>query len=184
MSEPTAETTERIREAAKLRVEGMSWERVAQHFRYANADAARVTLTQAHPELWRAEYERARELYLDDMEAEAILTQRALMRPFRSVRKPDGSEIVQTIEPQLNQSAAHSILSHAARLRAQKIEVKGEVRHSGHITPMTPEEAIAALREAHERHQALHAEGGQTHQTDDEQAASSSAPEAPEGDPA
>jgi regulator of protease activity HflC (stomatin/prohibitin superfamily) len=192
MSEPTAETKDRIKEAAKLRIEGASWAVIATKYGYSDGDSARKMLAGMYPELWRGEYEKARELYLDEMEAEAVLTQRALMRPFRTVRKPDGTEVVQTLEPQLNQSAAHSILAHAARLRSQKIEVKGEVRHSGQIAPMTPEQAIAALREAHEKHQAQQAEDEQAHQpegkqaqqTEGQQAVASLTEEAPEGDQA
>jgi len=108
VSKPTKETKTRIKEAAQLRVGGMSWDNVAAKYGYKNARSASWTLTQMHPDLWRLEYEAARELYLDEIEAEAALTQRQLLRHE---------------DARIRQMAAHSLLNHCRSLRAQKHEV-------------------------------------------------------------
>jgi len=118
MSEPTTQTTDRIKEAVALRVQGESWAKIATRYGYKNENSAMHMLTQEYPDLWRTEYELARAKYLDEIEAEALLTQRQLMRPFHADGKTPRSE-------QIRQSAAHSLLNHCRQLRAQKIEMTG-----------------------------------------------------------
>lgn len=118
MSKPTQQTLDRIKEVAKMRIEGMSWAKIAVKYGYKNEASADSTLTQEHPDLWRSEYELARAKYLDEVEAEALLTQRQLMRPMMTDGKTPRSE-------QIMQSAAHSLLNHTRQLRAQKIEMTG-----------------------------------------------------------
>ena len=122
MSKPTSETSQRIKEAAKLRVEGASWEKIAILYQYKNADSARKTLQGEHPELWREAFEHARSLYLDEIESEALLTQRDLIRPHKETK--DGIKVER--DERIRQSAAHSLLVHSSRMRAQKIEVTGQ----------------------------------------------------------
>ena len=117
MAVPTSETSGRIKKAAKLRVEGASWEKIAIRYRYKTADSARKTLQGEYPDLWREAFEHARELYLDEIESEALLTQRDLIRPVRADDSPRDERI--------RQSAAHSLLVHAARMRAKKLEISG-----------------------------------------------------------
>ena len=110
MPEPTKATKGRIKSVAVLRTEGVSWAEIAKRFKYASADSACKQMTWEHADLWREEYERARALYLDDVESEALLTQRQLLR---------------CDDLRIRQSAAHSLLAHCAKLRAQKLEVSG-----------------------------------------------------------
>lgn len=114
MSEPTAETVARIKEVAKLRIEGATWRQIAERYQYKHEGSACSTLTQEHPELWREEYEAARASYLDSVEAEALLTQRELLRSKNL---------------ELRQRAAHSLLAHCAKLRAQKLHITGDLTH-------------------------------------------------------
>ena len=110
MPKPTKTTKDRIKEVAALRVEGVPWAQIAKRFGYASQETACKCMTYDHADLWRAEYERARALYLDDVESEALLTQRALLR---------------CDDLRIRQSAAHSLLAHCAKLRAQKVELSG-----------------------------------------------------------
>lgn len=125
MSIPTSETVARITDAAKMVVEGAGWAQIARKYGYANEDSACTMLTQAYPDLWHAEYERSRTQYMAGIEAEAALTQRALLRPFRTYTDKDGKQAVQEVPVQVSQSAAHSLLSHAVKDRAQKHEISG-----------------------------------------------------------
>jgi hypothetical protein len=136
MSVPTSQTLQRITEVAKLRVEGIAWAQIATRYGYENQDSARTTLTQMHHEQWREAYERARELYLDEVESEATLTQRALLR---------------SQSEQIRQSAGHNLLHHCRQLRAKKIELSGALRHDVTQKTLTPEEAVAAIKEEYER---------------------------------
>ncbi len=125
MSIPTSETLTRIKNAAQMLVEGASWAGIAKLYGYANADSAHSMLAQGYPEIWRKEYEDARTKYMAEVEAEAALTQRALLRPFRQYVNPNGEQAIQAVPVQVSQSAAHSLLSHATKDRAQKLEVSG-----------------------------------------------------------
>jgi len=117
MSNPSSESSTRIKKAAVLRVESATWAKIAKRFGYKNAESARKMMTGKYPDLWREEYEKARALHLDEIESEALLTNRELLRPL----KKDGSERGERVR----QSAAHSLLAHSAKLRAQKIEIAG-----------------------------------------------------------
>lgn len=116
----TDQTARRIKEAAQMRVEGQTWDQIAKVYQYSTGPVARKTLTSFHVTEWRAAYEEARAVYLDEIEGEALLTQRALMRPTHWVRGEERETPLQ-----IRQSAAHSLLSHCRQLRAQKIELGG-----------------------------------------------------------
>ena len=121
----TADTCDHINRAVRLRVEGLTWNDVAQALHYADGESARNTLQTQHRAEWNAAYEEAREKYLNEIESEAVLTQRSLMRPYRKVTTHDGKVEIQALEASLNQSAAHSLLNHTRQLRAQKHEISG-----------------------------------------------------------
>lgn len=125
MPTPTSETLARITAATRLLVEGATWAGIAKLYGYASADSACSMLSQSYPEIWRAEYEIARTKYMAEIEAEAALTQRALLRPYRPYTDRDGNPAIQDVPVQVSQSAAHSLLSHAVRDRAQKHEISG-----------------------------------------------------------
>ncbi len=110
MSELSPELRDKIERVAHLRVTGVTWAVIAKQFGYTNDDSARIALTHKHSDVWRAEYELARAKYLDEVEAEALLTQRSLLR---------------SDDDRVKQAAAHSLLNHCRQLRAQKIEMTG-----------------------------------------------------------
>ena len=116
----TEQTKQKIKDAAQLRIEGQTWDQIAKVLLYKTALSARLVMTQDHPEAWRAAYETARATYLDEIEGEAILTQRMLMRPTHTVKGEERETPLQ-----IRQSAAHSLLSHCSKLRAQKVELAG-----------------------------------------------------------
>jgi hypothetical protein len=171
----TAETQAKLEQAARLRVEGATWEVVAGRLGgYSSGDSARKTLAGHHPELWQAAMERAREEYGPQVEAEAILTQRELMRPTRQVYdehgKPvvntDGTPKMQARDERVRQSAAHSLLNHASRTRRQQIEMtlKGGLRHShSRMEELSDEELeqVVAAERAADAAAAEAAQGGQ-----------------------
>lgn len=111
---PTLRRLRRIKQAARLFVEGWTWDKIAGLHGYRNGESARVSLQGHHPSTWRAEYDAARELYLPALEAEAELTQRGLLR---------------SKDENIRQRAAHSLLAHADRLKAQKLQVTGDLTH-------------------------------------------------------
>lgn len=131
MAVPTSETSARIKEAARMVVEGATWAVIATHYGYASADSACATLAREHRDEWRAAIDEARTIYHGTIEAEAVLTMRQLLRPYREIIKPDGTKAHQEIPISTTQSAAHSLMSLAVRDRAQKIEHSGGVEHSG-----------------------------------------------------
>jgi len=116
VSKPTTRTTTRIKEAARRRVEGASWAQIAGHYGYANANSAQHTLTQEHPDLWKAELELAWDTYWSEIESEALLTQRELLRPQRGDGTPRDERV--------RQMAAHSLLATGARRRAQRVRLE------------------------------------------------------------
>lgn len=111
---PTLRILRRIKEGARLFIEGSTWATIGAHFGYANGESARVSLQGNHPSTWRAEYDAARELYLPAVEAEAEWTQRKLLR---------------SKDENIRQRAAHSLLAHVDRLKAQKLQVTGDLTH-------------------------------------------------------
>ena len=142
----------RIKEVAKLRVEGATWAVIATRYGYKHNQSARQSLTLKYPVLWRDEYELARALYLDEIEGEAILTQRELIRPTRIVTHHDpdtGAETEERVDNPLDmrQRAAHSILAHCAKLRARKVEVTGSMEHE-HKGDVNIDERIEAYAKA------------------------------------
>ena len=87
----------------------MSWADVAKKYGYKNENSAHKTVTQDYPVVWRQEYERARELMLDGLEANTIKTMVELL---------EGAD-----KTYVRQQAGDSLLRHLAKMRGQKIEV-------------------------------------------------------------
>ena len=92
--------------AAKLRVEGNSWDTVAPIIGRKNGDSARQIVGQ-YGAAWRKAYEEARHEYLDGVEAEAVMTMRRLMNCGQAA---------------IEERAAYGVLRHCSNLRAKKIE--------------------------------------------------------------
>jgi len=124
MPVPTLQTLRKLKLAARLRVEGELWRSVAKHIGRRNELSAQ-RICQEYPDLWHQEYEAAREAYLNSTEAEALLTQRELLR----TQGGDGG-LEEVDARRIRQSAAHSLLAHTAKMRAQKVEVFGGLDHN------------------------------------------------------
>lgn len=115
MSNPTSETLDRIKETAKLRVEGSTWAEIAEKYGYKNESSACTMLTQEHPQLWREAYDKARAAFLDGIEIGAIERQVVLSR--------------QSDNLSVAQAATHSLLAHCAKLRAMHVNITGSMEH-------------------------------------------------------
>jgi len=131
MPVPTSKTLERITQVARMRVDGASWRVIATKYGYKNEASACTMMTQEYPKLWKAEYEAARAVRLNELEIEAVQTQRELIRPYRTkqVISEEGKLTEKTVAIEnplpIRQSAAHSLLNHTRQLRAQKVEISG-----------------------------------------------------------
>lgn len=117
------QTSRRIKEAARMKVEGATWAVVALKFGYSSADTCKKTLSQTiHLEEWRAAYEEARADRLNDIEVGAILTQVELSQRYVTV--PAYEHIPEKVfenRDQIRQAAAHSLLAHCAKLKAKEV---------------------------------------------------------------
>jgi len=116
VSKPTQRTQGRIRQIARLRVEGTTWAQIATRFGYSDFNSACSTVTGEHPDLWKAELELAWDTYWSEIESEALLTQRELLRPQRVDGTPRDERV--------RQMAAHSLLATGARRRAQRVRLE------------------------------------------------------------
>lgn len=178
---PTSDTLAKIEQAAKLRAEGATWDVVAKRMHYASADSARTTLSQEHSQQWQAARERARDEFGPQYEAEALLTQRELMRPTRPVYDDkgkqefdtDGSPKMQMRDERVRQSAAHSLLNHRSRTQRQQIEMtlKGGLLHRHSRLEELSDEELQAVIAAEEAARAaavaaVAAQGGKNDGTD------------------
>ena len=133
---PPSETSEKIKLAARLRVGGNSWTVVAKHIGRKNEDSAQHIMDE-NPEEWKAAYAYAYAMYLDEIEAEAGVTERELMRPLRylytsdgKVKHENGYPVVVARDEKLRDSAANHLLVHASKMRVAHINV----HHTGETT--------------------------------------------------
>ncbi len=110
----------RVEQAVFLKINGTSWQALADRYGYKSADSARKALTTNA--LWRDTYNAERVKHLDDMEVESIVTLREFLRLEH--REKEGDDIVmKPTDPKLRESAAHSLLHHSRALRTQKIHL-------------------------------------------------------------
>ena len=161
----TKKMRKKLSAVAQMRVEGASWGIVATKYGYKTAESARVAITDIHPELWRELYEDTRAKYLDQMEAEAVLTQRELLR-LDQIEK--GKDVPPSDVHRIRQSAAHSLMNHAARLRAQKIELKGNFGVAVNMNGQSKVEEYAAWIAEHR----LNGKAKESETTDENEGAS------------
>jgi len=150
MSEPKKRTRENIKLAAQLRAEGRPWAEVAPEIGRKTEESARQ-LPFEYPDLWTVEYQRACDHFLAEDSIKARLTQCELLSPTLDaydkhgnlMQNPDGSPMQIPNDPTIRQRAAHSIMSQAMKLRAQRIELtKGRSAH----TPISDEELEQLIR--------------------------------------
>lgn len=109
-SAPRLRLLQRIKEAARLIVTAVTWAQIAERMGYKNGESARVTIQGKHPELWHEAYEEAYAAHIATLVADAELTQRQLLK---------------SDDERIRQSAAHSLMAHADKLRAQHIQISG-----------------------------------------------------------
>ncbi len=131
---PTNRTKNIIKLAAKLRVQGCCWAKVAPRINRKTANTA-SQLPHEYPALWDEAYEDARRSYLNSMEAEAILTQKELMQPTYKIQLGEEEESNELPTPlDIRQRAAHSILNHSRHSRGDKLHLTGELDHKVRTT--------------------------------------------------
>jgi len=107
-----------ITRACILRCQAVSWAAIATELGYASADSAEQSLQAKNRETWRREYDKAREKHLAALEAAAEKTQVQLMQ---------GVDAADIDDRRLAQTAGHSLLVHADRLKAQQITVDAKI---------------------------------------------------------
>ena len=143
MSEPSRATLRKIQRAARLRVEGNPWEVVAAHIGRRHADSAKH-LTQEHPQEWAAAFAQAREKHLGGLEMEAVRTLREMLSLHESPRAAN-------MEPmqveQIREAAAHSLLCHCAKMRAQRVVVNANATVNDDSAGMDWREVRRLMRE-------------------------------------
>ena len=114
----SSESLRKIKEAARLRVEMTSWAIVSTRLGYSSADSARSFLTQRYPVIWQDEYQKAKSNLLTMVEAEAIHSQRELIRIDRLLEQRGETMSIKD-QLDLRQRATHSLLAHSAKLQAR-----------------------------------------------------------------
>ena len=129
-------TLKLLQAAVVMRVHGMTWAQIAPKMRRKNEDSARKIQTE-YPETWKREYGAALEKYHDEMESEASLVMRELLRPIgpvydtrgRPAVDGEGQPVMQQRDEKVRQSAAHSLLNHARQSRVQKLNIEADIEH-------------------------------------------------------
>jgi len=132
-----------------MRVQGASWDKVAEALGFAQGNSARTALCYNYSEVWAGEYEDALRRHIrEDTEPLAILGQKNLVKMLL-----DESKIRELESHQIRacQAAAHSLLMHASRLRAQLVQI--DQRHTIQL-----EQADTALLEEIMRSSAVEAQ--------------------------
>lgn len=117
----TSQTSDRIKETAKLRVKAATWPEIAKRYGYKNASSACTTITQGHPEAWREAKAEAYVENISEVEASALSRQEVLSRQSKNLP--------------VAQAATHSLLAHCAKLWAQHLHITGNVEHA-HTTTL------------------------------------------------
>jgi len=153
-------------EAARLRAIGTPWSVVAERLGYQNGKSAQASIVGYKTAAWADAWTAAIQAAMPDIESEAMTTQRELMRATgpvygpdgKPMSGPDGKPLRKTRDEKIRQSAAHSLLNHSARMKAQRIEIKHSgqtsVTLSGELTierarAMTDEELRKVAQEKH-----------------------------------
>lgn len=153
-SGPSTESRLRIKSAAKMRIEGAAWAVIAKNFGYKNEHTALDFLARRYPKRWKKEFEEAEELYGETIDAEALLTQRELMRPYRvDVNPSTGAKKTISNDPRVRSGAAHSLLHHRRALKQMKLKTEGDVNVTVpvHVSTGEGEEAQGGERSAIDR---------------------------------
>jgi len=135
----TPEMVAKITAIARDRIEkAMSWEQCAKVHGYKSGNSITACVMSAqYLGLWHEKITAARQEFNDPLESEAILTQRQLMRPFREITMPNGDKVTQMIPPQVNQSAAHSVMNHCRSQRAHQVTIDATVSGKIEVSGLT-----------------------------------------------
>jgi len=116
-----AERPIKVREAAKLRARGATWQGVADALGYSSGNTAQVHLAQDHKEQWIAAYEEELRNYIsEEAEPKALQAQGNLIE---MLLEPSQIGKLKPHQIKACQAAAHSVLAHSAKLRAQLIQI-------------------------------------------------------------
>ena len=106
-----------LKKGARLRAEGLTWAQVATRLRYGSQSGVHNALPGAWPTIWAQLQEEAWMDHMQAVEAEAISDQRALREGYK-VEGKDTPEM-----RKIAQSCNHSLLVHASKLRAKRLEI-------------------------------------------------------------
>jgi hypothetical protein len=101
--------------AADLRAQNVTWPAIASQLGYSDADSAQQNLT-AYPSVWVKLFQTALEEHIKVSVEPSALEEQIAMMAFQNPKDLTGAAKVR-------QMAAHSLLAHSAKLRAQKVEV-------------------------------------------------------------
>lgn len=133
----------KMQAAAQCRARCEGWTFIAKSLRYRNAAAAQHALATKHPTLWTEELVQAIEEYIrDEVEPLAVQVQVGMMA-FENALDPTGAAKVR-------QAAAHSLLAHAAKMRAQRVDInikKAPEKADEELMRVLTEAASTAARE-------------------------------------
>jgi hypothetical protein len=99
MKQPTPAVLSSMREAAELRVGGLSWEAVGERLRRSPETCRHWPLT--YPELWQALYRAAEERVINEAGAEAVLVLRQLLRSEDEKVRRDVAKLLATMRMEL-----------------------------------------------------------------------------------
>lgn len=112
---PTVDMLGRIRQAARLRAGGQTWDSVAEALQYASGAVAKTCLESKYPDAWTREAYDAWRTRWAEAEGLALSTQTELLGTTDSLGHP--------IDQKVREAAAHSILATAARTRPRQVDV-------------------------------------------------------------
>jgi hypothetical protein len=99
MKQPTAAVLSSMREAAELRVGGLSWEAVGERLRRSPETCRHWPLS--YPEQWQALYRAAEERVINEAGAEAVLVLRQLLRSEDEKVRRDVARLLATMRMEL-----------------------------------------------------------------------------------
>jgi hypothetical protein len=99
MKQPTPAVLSSMREAAELRVGGLSWEAVGEQLRRSPETCRHWPLT--YPKQWQALYRAAEERVINEAGAEAVLVLRQLLRSEDEKVRRDVAKLLATLRMEL-----------------------------------------------------------------------------------
>ena len=154
---PTSRTSRNLKRAAKLRVQGATWQTIATAIHRNGADSAR-RLTQEYPAEWAEEMESAEAEYADQYRGEAVATLHELQghqlvacdHDGEPIRTKGGRLVIIDVPLRIRKDAARALLDYDARRRAkapeQHVTVPVSVGVDNSTSNLTDAELLDACR--------------------------------------